>query len=403
MADEIIDSSVSQLFVKFKTLSDPAFEDINKSYKRGFSNALRASKINRVLEAVNGWLTLVEPYLEDSILPQQHWGIIGRKLRKALFKAKVRLEVPLEVPTEPFPIFGLDLPPEENLPDPEAASSVNLSQSFLIMDYSKLEWLKPFNGEPGKLQAFLDALALVKVKFPTHEEECLLFIKTRLEGKARDVITDDVTSISQVETLLKAKFGQKLNINLLKAQLAGKKQTGDLEKYAREISELTDSLERAYLQHGVVQSVAEKLAQDEAIEAMVSNCSQNRVRTILSSNIGKSSLAEASAVLLRESKREDTAQILNYRRNWKNKNSRGNFNNNNYNGNGRKGKNNDNNSRNNNQNYRRNDSRGNNNSYNNRRNGNRNQNSRRVNCTSAQGNDQEGHSDSQSLRDLNQD
>ena len=72
-------------------------------------------------------------------------------------------------------------------------------------DYFKLaQNLLPneFDGSPEKLQTFIDALTLLATNTEAQMvPNAISFVKTRLTGKARDVITNEVTLQAIIQTL----------------------------------------------------------------------------------------------------------------------------------------------------------------------------------------------------------
>lgn len=59
-----------------------------------------------------------------------------------------------------------------------------------------------FDGTSEKLRSFLDALDLLKNNSEGHQQNAIAFIKTRLSGKARDLITNE-NSIEEITACLK--------------------------------------------------------------------------------------------------------------------------------------------------------------------------------------------------------
>ncbi|KAK9722048.1 hypothetical protein QE152_g19872 [Popillia japonica] len=122
-----------------------------------------------------------------------------------------------------------------------------------------------FDGSFDKLQSFLDSLALLQANSEGHADRALAFVKTRLTGKARDLINDDIT----IDDILKA---LKSNIKgesskVISAKLLNLKQNfKDTSKFATEIESLATSLKRAYITEGVPNAVAQTYATDIAVQ-----------------------------------------------------------------------------------------------------------------------------------------
>ncbi|KAK9712761.1 hypothetical protein QE152_g24754 [Popillia japonica] len=134
----------------------------------------------------------------------------------------------------------------------EFDGSFDKLQSFL----DSLALLQEFDGSFDKLQSFLDSLALLQANSEGHADRALAFVKTRLTGKARELINDDMT----IDDILKA---LKSNIKgesskVVSAKLLNLKQNfKGTSKFATEIESLATSLKRAYITEGVPNVVAQ--------------------------------------------------------------------------------------------------------------------------------------------------
>lgn len=140
--------------------------------------------------------------------------------------------------------------------------------------------LFPFNGDPGCLQSFVDALTLVDSMKDTHENVAINVIKTFLRGSARAAITNEntiediiqkLTSSIKIETVAEAT--NKLN--------AADPRNRNAEEYAKAVEELSSKLKMAYISEKVPVDVAERMAADAAIRSILSKSTNREVNTVL--------------------------------------------------------------------------------------------------------------------------
>ena len=115
------------------------------------------------------------------------------KVRDKIVRSFQSLGVRYKIPYSCIEIIN-PLVLDEETPEDEDEIVENMAMS--VVDFFNLAGkLVPnqFDGLPDKLLSFLDSLELLKNNSTNHADNALAFVKTRLTGKARDLITNEHT------------------------------------------------------------------------------------------------------------------------------------------------------------------------------------------------------------------
>nr|CAH7762631.1 unnamed protein product [Callosobruchus chinensis] len=121
-----------------------------------------------------------------------------------------------------------------------------------------------YDGSPDRLQSFLDGHTLLTAYATGNEQSALAYIKTRLCGKARDLIGDN-DSLQDI--------AQKL------------RQGIKTESSQAVISKILAKLKRAYISEGVPAAVAETYCTKTVVRALSTNASSDRAKLIMEADI----------------------------------------------------------------------------------------------------------------------
>lgn len=169
-----------------------------------------------------------------------------------------------------------------------------------------------FDGSPNKLQSFLDALELLNRNLNNHEENAVCFVKTRVTGKARDLITTENSLDDIIRTLrngIKADSSQLLTTKLLNL----KQNSKDAVSYSTEIESLAENLKRAYISEGVPHEIAAKYTTEKTVEALSKNINSDRAKLIIQA--GTFNTVQEAITKFITNSTENTSNILHFRHN----------------------------------------------------------------------------------------
>ncbi|VEN45924.1 unnamed protein product [Callosobruchus maculatus] len=137
-----------------------------------------------------------------------------------------------------------------------------------------------YDGSPDKLQSFLDGLSLLRANATGHEENAVAYIKTRLCGKARDLISDNDT-LQDIGHKLKQGIKTESSQAVTSKILGHKQFQKDKAKYAEYIETLSVKLKRAYISEGVPEAVAETYCANTVVKALSTNSSSDKAKLIM--------------------------------------------------------------------------------------------------------------------------
>ncbi|XP_067637011.1 kinesin-related protein 10-like [Eurosta solidaginis] len=242
-----------------------------------------------------------------------------------------------------------------------------------------------YSGDPLSLASFIDKIVLIEDLMEENLTNTFIsFIKSKLEGKAREAIPNEVTTIQQIKDALKGRIKPD-NSKVVARKIASLKVfNNNHTEFAKRVEELSDALERSLVIEGMTQEKAHEMAVEQTVNVCRLNTRSDLVKSILASTTFTDSKDVVAKMIVEQNNQTSERQVLAFRSRYNRQNNsfRGNFRSNQYNRNNFSRYNNNFN-RNNNSNYRHN----NNNNYGSRSNGNfRNNNSRPVNRNNSNNN-----------------
>nr|CAI5852712.1 unnamed protein product [Callosobruchus analis] len=210
-------------------------------------------------------------------------------LRDRVVRSYQVLKVPYKIPTSCIELIKADVLDEDlNFDEEELETRNSIDQLLLNMATTNFEFFNfaakilpnEFDGSPQRLQSFIDALNLLKVNSVGHEENVRIFVRTKLIGKARELVSDNDSLediITKLTTGIRTDSSQMVSSKLL----ALKKSNKDTTKYATEVEELSTSLKRAYIAEGVPGQVAEKYATQCTVNSLKLNTNSEKIKIIM--------------------------------------------------------------------------------------------------------------------------
>lgn len=251
-----------------------------------------------LLEYFNNFVKLVR-FVYPSLNKEQEIYIkkLFTSLRDRVIRSYQVLKVPYKVPTSYLEYINLEIFDEEfeesedkeESSESEAIPEQNIPKIKLEnMAMSKTEFFNfaskifpnEFDGSPSKLQSVIDSLNLLRVNCENHENNAVAYVKTRLVGKARDLIDDNDnldTIINKLRTRIKTESSHMVTAKIFSL----KQQHKDSTRYATEIEVLTETLKRAYINEGVPIAVAESYTTNTIVKALRTNSNSEKVKLIM--------------------------------------------------------------------------------------------------------------------------
>lgn len=221
------------------------------------------------------------------------------------------------------------------------SNSVGVLQQNTNMVMTKIEFLglcgktivQMYNGEPGGLSPFLNAIKLLQSMYDGTEHDATLkaFIMTKLSGKALDCVPTEPENIGMITKALKDYIKPESSKVIAGKMMALKADRNNFADYAKKTEELSDCFKRALILEGIPTENANAMTIEKTVELCKTNTNSIQVKSILAST--KFDLArDVVAKFIIESRSESSEQkIFHFNSNKRgNSNSRKNFNRNNY-------------------------------------------------------------------------
>lgn len=117
-----------------------------------------------------------------------------------------------------------------------------------------------FEGDPLKLQSFLEDIDLVQAMAkPESKDVCLKFVKTRITGRAREVLPDDIDTIKKITDAL-VKNIKADNSTVIEGRITALRiHKGNMTKFAEEAEKLAEAFERSLVSEKFTKEKAEEL------------------------------------------------------------------------------------------------------------------------------------------------
>lgn len=142
-----------------------------------------------------------------------------------------------------------------------------------------------YSGKEEDTESFLDAISLLDdiTTEAAQKPTMIKFIKTRITGRAKIAITDDLTTVEAIKQKIKQKFSIKLSSDAILAQLKATQQgSRKLVDYISQVENLASQLTKAFIAENVASGEsAENLAEKFARQVLIDNVANPETSIIL--------------------------------------------------------------------------------------------------------------------------
>lgn len=141
-----------------------------------------------------------------------------------------------------------------------------------------------YDGDPINLDSFLDSVALLIELCENNNRSILLkFVLTRLEGRAREVIPDNPTTVQMITDALKANIKNEPSKVIEGRILALRAERNNLSKFAEKAEELAEQFRRSLCTEGFTKEKAKEMAIEKTVEMCRKSAKYDSVKTVLAS------------------------------------------------------------------------------------------------------------------------
>lgn len=282
-------------------MSPPNFQDIQKEIEIIYQGVIKESK--RVLkkqvpktpavreEITRNLLNLYNNFIE---ILNRNWNNLGedhkliiRKyfnaIRDRVLRAYQVLKVRYQIPTSCLKQINPEILYEESESSDSEEDKITENMALSTVEFFNLaSKILPneYDGSFDKQQAFLDALDLLKANSAGNENTAIAYVRTKLIGKARDLIVenDNLESIiEKIRTNIKGESSKLVSSKLL----ALKQNSKSSVQYASEVEALAANLRRAYISEGVPATVADTYTTNVAVSSLSKNAMSEKAKLII--------------------------------------------------------------------------------------------------------------------------
>lgn len=202
---------------------------------------------------------------------------------------------------------------------------INSKMAFDIKTATAL--LNHYDGKEDETETFLESIDLLnELTDDQHKKTMIKFIKTRITGRAKLALTEDIQTVDAIKKKLRQKFSAKLSSDAILSQLKSTQQGNKkLTDFIAQIENLSSQLTRAFIAENVANGeAAEKLAEKFANQSLVENVANPETSLILKATnyVNLSELAAKAISVDKPGKasilhfRNSQVHNNNYQQNW---------------------------------------------------------------------------------------
>lgn len=193
-----------------------------------------------------------------------------------------------------------------------------------------------FDGDPMKLDSFIDSCSLLDTLCEAGNKEILLrFVLTRLEGKAREIIPENPANVTAITDSLKANIKYEPSKVVEGKILALRAERNNLSKFAEKAEELAEQFRRSLCSEGFTKQKAKEFAIEKTVEMCRKSARSDTIKAILSaSKFEEPKEVIAKMIIEISNTKQERMEAQTQRQFQNNRGGRGNSSNNSNRGNG---------------------------------------------------------------------
>lgn len=205
-------------------------------------------------------------------------------------------------------------------------ATVEQKRSFISMCANILR--ENYDGNPLSLQSFFDKIDLIQDLTDANLTVTLVsFVKSKLEGKAREALPENVSTIDQIKTALKNKIKPD-NSKVVAGKIAALQvRNNNYADFAKQSEELADALERSLVIEGITKDKAHEMAIEQTINVCRLNARSDLVKSILASTSFSDPKDVVAKLVVEQTNETKEKQVLAFQYQGNNVNSFSNRNN----------------------------------------------------------------------------
>lgn len=167
-----------------------------------------------------------------------------------------------------------------NIPDQEIKIEMEAPE-FLKMTSSHIN--KTYSGDPLSLQSFIDSTQLLQslATTPALKTFLVAFLKTKIDGRAREYILDTDNSVEAITARLQSNIKPD-NSKVIEGRMLSLKLTNSTQdEFATKAENLAEALRRSLVIEGMSPAKATEISVDKTIELCRANVRSDLVKSVI--------------------------------------------------------------------------------------------------------------------------
>lgn len=204
----------------------------------------------------------------------------------------------------------------QTFPKPIQETTINMAQEFLKVCSTYIR--NNYSGDPLSVNSFVNSITLLKsMAGNDHGALLLQFILTKLEGKALELMPDNPTIDTIIETL-KTKIkpdNSKVITGKINALRSDRMQMQD---FAKQAEELADALKRSLVFEGITKDKANEMVVEETVKMCRNSAKSDLVKAVLEATTFTDPKDVVAKFITQSTTARQENQVLSYRRSYNN-------------------------------------------------------------------------------------
>lgn len=197
-----------------------------------------------------------------------------------------------------------------------------------LLDIVNKQIRETYNGDPLGLATFLSGIEIAKDFAYTEalQVKLVTYVKGRLEGRAREIITDDIDNIEDLIEKLKDNIKPE-NSKIIEGRISSLRYSYvKQEEFASKTEELADALRRTLIIEGMTAAKANEITIERTIQLCKKSTNSDVVKAVLSAASFNTSKEVVAKLITSNDEYVKDRQIMRYNKEGNRGNVRGKFN-----------------------------------------------------------------------------
>lgn len=198
-----------------------------------------------------------------------------------------------------------------------------------LLDIVNGQIRKPYSGDPLGLPTFLSGIEIAKDFAHTAalKLKMVTYVKGRLEGRAREIVTDDITTIDALVDILKRDIKPE-HSKIIEGRIAALRYSyGKQDEFAAKTEELADALRRTLIIEGMTPEKANEMTIERTITLCKKSTHSDVVKAVLSAAVFTTPKEVVAKLITGNDECAKEKQVLRFTKNGNRGNGHGKFNN----------------------------------------------------------------------------